>query len=104
MGRWLKKLNDMQESELTKLTNPPSVGFVSTKAEGFHKKNNKEIDLINFVQGCLKELDIKPQQVIDNLLSIEDEQDIINKNISPELLRLHIELWLKAGKPYYSGK
>ena len=104
MGRWLKKLNDMQESELTKLTNPPYVGFVSTTAEGFYKNNNKKIDLIEFVQDCLKELDIKPQEVIDNLLCIEDEQDIINGNISPQSLRLHIELWLKVGKPYYSGK
>lgn len=63
-----------------------------------------KIDLVDFVQDCVREFDIKPQQVIDNLLSIDDEQDIITGSISPQSLRLHIELWLKAGKPYYSGK
>lgn len=104
MGRWLKKLNEIQESELTKPTDQPSVGYVSTTFEYFHGKNDKKIDMVKLVQNSLKGLNISPQQIIDELLSIEDEQDIVNGNVSTQLLRLHIELWLKAGKPYYSGK
>ena len=95
MGRWLKKLEGMVTSEPTKLTQS-SVGFVGTVSEYF--------DLINFVEKCCVNLQIEPQQVIDGLLSTDDEQDIINGDIPAESLRLHIELWMLAGKPHYSGK
>ncbi|KTD13979.1 hypothetical protein [Legionella israelensis] len=104
MGRWLKIVDDMPQSKPTKLTQHPSVGFVSTTSEVFHKNMNEKIDLIGFVNGCLKGFPIDAQQVIDGLLSLEDEQDIINGNVPAESLRLHIELWLKADKPHYSGK
>lgn len=39
-----------------------------------------------------------------DLMSVEDEQDIINGEIPAKSLRLHIKLWVKAGKPHYSGK
>ena len=52
----------------------------------------------------LWELPVEAQQVIDGLLSSDDERDIINGNVPVESLRLHIELWIKAGKPHYSDK
>jgi hypothetical protein len=37
MEHWLKRLRDSSQSELTKLTNHPSVSFVSANSEGSHK-------------------------------------------------------------------
>ena len=103
MGRWLKKLDDMDMNEPTKLTKS-SVGFVSTTSEHFDKNNAVTFDIINFVEKCCVNLKIETQQVIDGLLSTDDEQDIINGYIPVESLRLHIELWISSGKPHYSGK
>ena len=64
----------------------------------------KTINLNQFVTRCCYGLEVNPQEVIDHLLSIEDEQDIINGLIPADSLRLHIELWIANGKPYYSGK
>ncbi len=61
-------------------------------------------NLIKFVQCCCIGFPVTAHQVIDNLLSSADEQDIINGAIPTESLRLHIERWIKAGKPNYSGK
>lgn len=102
MGRWLKKLDDMDMSEPTKLTQS-SVGFVSSNSEHFYKNNTAAFALINFVEKCCVNVQVEPQQVIDELLSIGDEQDIINGDIPEESLRLHIELWISTGKPHYSG-
>jgi hypothetical protein len=104
MGRWLKILNEIPENKPTKLTQQSSVGFVSTSSEFFHKNMNKKISLLEFVKKCLNGFSINAQQIIDGLLSLEDEQDIINRNVPAESLLLHIELWLKASKPHYSGK
>lgn len=104
MGRWLKMLEDTPQRKLTKLTQQPSVGFVSTNCEIYHKSKAKKIDLISFVRGCLYSFPIDAQQVVDGLLSLEDERDIINGHVPAESLRLHIELWLQAGSPHYSGK
>jgi len=64
----------------------------------------QSIDLYQFVQRCCSGFPVKVQQVIDHLLSVDDEQDIINGEVPAESLRLHIELWISAGKPHYSGK
>lgn len=104
MGRWLKIVGDMPGSKPTKLTQQPSIAFVSTLSGVFHKNMNEKIDLVGFVKGCLKDFPIDAQQVIDGLLPLEEEQDIINESVSAQSLRLHIELWLQAGKPHYSGK
>lgn len=60
--------------------------------------------LIKFVEKCCIGLAVDAQQVIKLLLSVDDEQDIINDEIPEESLRLHIKLWVEAGKPHYSGK
>lgn len=104
MGRWLKIIDVIPESIPTKLTEQPSVGSVSVSSEIVHKNISKKIELAGFVLECLGGINLHPQQVIDGLLSVEDERDIINGSIPIQSLRLHIELWLKAGKPHYSGK
>ncbi|KTD02656.1 hypothetical protein [Legionella feeleii] len=60
--------------------------------------------VFRYTEQCCLGLDVEAQEVIDRLLSIEDEQDIISGQIPMESLRLHIEVWKKAGKPHYSGK
>ncbi|WP_148110585.1 hypothetical protein [Legionella septentrionalis] len=60
--------------------------------------------LIKFVQLCCDGASVTVDQVINSLLSEDDENDIVNGYVSKESLRLHINLWINAGKPYYSGK
>ena len=104
MGRWTKKLEKRLKQEPTKLTKPPSVSFVSTTSTHIQKNNAKKIDLFDFVSSCCGGHKVDPQQVINRLLSVEDEQDIINGLVPPESLRLHIKVWCEMGKPHYSGK
>jgi len=61
-------------------------------------------NLIRFVEQCCVGLSVNAKQVIEHLLSVDDERDIINGVIPEESLRLHIKLWAEAGKPHYSGK
>jgi hypothetical protein len=65
---------------------------------------NKAINLNQFVTRCCCGLSVDPQQVIDFLLSADDQQAIICGGIAGEELRLHIELWVINGMPDYSGK
>ena len=104
MGRWLKKLEVRPKAALTELTQPPSVGFVSSISRDIQKNNTKKIDLFDFVLRCCVNFQIESQEVIDRLLSIEDEQDIINGDIPADSLRLHVQVWIEMGKPHYSGK
>lgn len=104
MGRWLRKIENMSEIELTELPKPGSVSFVSTNLAPFNKKNSDQVNLVEFVSRCCQGFSVTAQQVIDNLLSTEDEQDIINGDTPEISLRLHIELWIKNGMPHYSGK
>ena len=62
------------------------------------------IDLYHFVQRCCIGFSVNAQQVIVHLLSVEDEQDIINGATPADALRLHIKLWIESGMPDYSGK
>ena len=101
MGRWLKKLESMPEVALTKPTQPSSVSFVSTDLE--HIQENKS-NLTRFITQCCNGITVDPQQVIDHLLSIEDELDIKNGNISAEVLRLSIQLWISGGMLHQSAK
>lgn len=63
-------------------------------------------DLIIYLQVELacNGLSITPTQVITRLLSVEDEQDLVNEETPQEALTLHIKLWLAKGMPHYSGK
>lgn len=53
MGRWLKKLIEVQDIHPTKLTEPSFVGFVSGNSEHFRKNNNdvgtKKTELRNLI-------------------------------------------------------
>lgn len=74
-----------------------------TVAMSIDDTNSKE-NLTEFVRRCCMGLPVTPQQVIDNLLSTDDEIDIINGNTPAESSRLHVQLWIKNNMPYYSGK
>lgn len=65
---------------------------------------SEKVDLIVFVKRACNGLPIEPRKVIDNMLSVNDEQEIIKGKISKELIRLHIETWLKDGSLHISGK
>ena len=68
------------------------------------KLKTQVIDVHQFVTRCCLGFAVEPQEVIDRLLSIEDEQDIINGEILADSLKLHIQVWIEMGKPHYSGK
>lgn len=104
MGRWTKKLEKRLKHEPTKLTKLPSVSFVSMTSEHIQKNNAKKIDLFDFVASCCSGHKVEPQDVIDRMLSTEDEQDIVNGLVPAESLKLHIKVWSEMGNPHYSGK
>ena len=54
-------------------------------------------DLHQFVARCCEGECVKAQLVIDHLLSVDDEQDIINGMVPAVSLRLHILIWISAG-------
>lgn len=94
MGRWINKLNNTPNIELTKLTEPGFVGFVSTKSRV----------LENFVTRCCEDLEVSASKVIDDLLSTDDEKDILNGDITEQEVIWIIKLWLKDGAKHKSGK
>lgn len=82
-----------------------SVAKVATVAVAMSVRDaNFKENLTKFVHRCCVGLPVTTQQVIDNLLSIDDELDIINGAIPVDSLRLHIQLWIESDMPYYSGK
>ena len=64
----------------------------------------KTINLKQLVTRCCYGLNVDPQQVINELLSVDDQNDIESGCITAEELRLHIELWVINEKPNYSGR
>lgn len=87
-----------QENQVNSLGSPGSL------IKNEMSKRGQLHDLHQFVEKCCEGLCVKAQLVIDHLLSVNDEQDIINRMIPAESLRLHIEVWISTGKPHYSGK
>ncbi len=63
-----------------------------------------EQQLIKFVQHCCMTFTVSAQEVINLLLSMEDEQDIINGLIPIESLITAIRVWIANGSPLISGK
>ena len=63
-----------------------------------------EQHLIKFVQHCCRGFTVSAQEVINLLLSIEDEQDIINGEIPVESLITAIRVWIANGSTHMSGK
>lgn len=101
MGRWQEKLANMPKAMVTKQTELCFVGSV-TSSLSLIEKNNQIV--IAFVHQCCVGFNVNPQEVIDGLLDVDDEQEIINGLVPADSLRLHVELWLAKGKPNYSGK
>ena len=62
------------------------------------------LGLYAFVSSCFDDLPIASQHVIDKLLSVDDESDIINDQVTSEKLTSYIQVWIDAGRPDYSGK
>ncbi|WP_131795488.1 hypothetical protein [Fluoribacter gormanii] len=60
--------------------------------------------LIEFVQHCCVGFSVSAQQVINLMLSIEDEQDIINGLTPIESLITAIGVWIANGSFHISGK
>lgn len=92
--------------ERTSRTQENQVGSLSSLGSPIKNQmswRGQQHDLYQFVVGCCEDSG-NAQLVIDHLLSVNDEQDIINGMISAESLRLHIEAWISTGKPHYSGK
>ncbi len=104
MGRWLKKLEDMPQLIPTELTKPSSVGFVGTNSTCSYKNKGEQLNLLGFVAQCCKGLNVSPQQVVEQLLSVDDELDIITGDLTTASLKTAIALWTAQGTPYRSGK
>lgn len=66
-------------------------------------QQNKNI-LLWFVAKCSTGLNVKPQDVIDGMLSPENEQEIINGQVSEIELRAFIEMWINDGRRRDSRK
>lgn len=96
MGRWINKIPS--QSIPSKPSKPSFVGF-----DGGDSGDITEL-LLRFVQTSCKGMRIDPQLVIEDLLSIEDEQDIIGGHITMEQLNYFIELWVASGMRRVSGK
>lgn len=60
--------------------------------------------LMEFVKKASGDLPISSTEVIDELLSVEDEQDILDGTFSEAFIHAHIKAWLNDGMPYYSEK
>lgn len=63
---------------------------------------NKTVNLNEFVSRCCHGLNVSTQYVIDNLLSLEDRQDIINGDIPAECARAIIKAWIDLGMPHFA--
>ncbi|RUQ84478.1 hypothetical protein [Legionella septentrionalis] len=103
MGRWLKKIENITASELTKPTKIGCVSFVSSTYSSL-PKNSRDIILKSFVDDCCIGLSVETAEVINGLISNEDEEDILKGLIPNSCLRLHIQLWMVKGQPSYAGK
>jgi hypothetical protein len=54
------------------------------------------------IKGIAKKFDIEAKLITTRLMSEEDKQDMREGNLPVPSLRLHVELWIKAGLPDYA--
>jgi len=47
---------------------------------------------------------ITPSEAVTRFLSVDDEVDIVNDDLTVEALGLALSLWVDEGRPFYSGK
>lgn len=65
--------------------------------------SGKEL-LIEFVKKAYGDLPISSTEDIDELFSVEDEQNILDGTFSEAFIHAHIKAWINDGMPYHSGK
>ena len=107
MGRWFNKIKNDSLNELTKPTESTPVSSVGMYYSDIAKKNienDSSSIIIHFVQASCEGMRIDPQLIIEDLLSIEDEQDIVDGYVTVEQLNYLIELWVSSGMKRVSGK
>lgn len=69
-----------------------------------HSSQQNQNILLWFVAKCSIGLNVKPQDVIDGMLSPENEQEIINGQVSEIELRAFTEMWINDGRCRHSRK
>lgn len=67
------------------------------------EKIDSPILLQKIASACIG-LPVTPKEVINNLLSEQDEINIVNDVINADCIRLCIEIWVANGRSVYSGK
>lgn len=66
-------------------------------------ETNQNILLV-MIATASEGLGLKPQSILNSLISIEDEKDLLDGTIPLTCLRAHIANWLFSGMPHISGK
>ena len=61
-----------------------------------------KLDLDKFVAKACAGLNINHKKIINDLLSDEDKQDIINGYVAIECMRQFIKLWIEQGNIKYA--
>lgn len=56
-------------------------------------------DCIGIIRVLSKKLCVKPQEIVEKLLSDDDKQDMRNGNVSIEALESHVKVWAVNGMP-----
>lgn len=57
---------------------------------------------VAIIKQLAKELAVEPKLITTRLMSEDDKNDMRNGDLPRESLKLHIELWKKAGYPDYA--
>lgn len=87
MGRWINKISP--QSTPSKPSKPSFVGFDGSDSrdiQGEYCQVDTSTRLIPFIQASCKGMGIDPQLVIEDLLSVEDGQDILDGFVTIEQL------------------
>ena len=98
------KMSHLVQTEVGQITpsvykDVPLVPHVPPK-----NRENRSVECEEIILRYCPGLSVHPKVIIENLLSVEDEQDLINGLVDTASLRLHIELWCAVGMPHLSGK
>lgn len=90
-----QNMHNTQNSQTESI--PNNSAYYADSAEGFSK-------LMELTSLACFNLPTNAEQVISNLLSIEDEQDIINGKMPIESLITAIRVWVASGSSKISGR
>jgi len=56
----------------------------------------------NIIRDLGRRLNVDPKLIVTRLLSEDDKNDMRNGDLPLNALKLHIEVWIKAGLPDYA--